>query len=91
MFVSSTASGVMATATCPVLVAGPRPTPQPPHVIVIEPPCPDCVQARSASVGRTWWCARHSEHHNLHGRHHYSYRSELPFGEHDADVAPNGM
>jgi nucleotide-binding universal stress UspA family protein len=89
MFVGSTASRVMTTATCPVLVAGPRPIPVAPHVIVIEGPCPDCVQARSASAGRTWWCARHSENHHLHGRHHYSYRSELPFAEHDASVVPS--
>jgi len=91
MFVSSTASRVMAVATCPVFVAGPRPTLRPPHVIVIDPPCPDCVQARAASEGRTWWCARHSEHHNLHGRHHYSYQSSTAFADHDVDVVPSGV
>jgi nucleotide-binding universal stress UspA family protein len=90
MFLGSTASRVMTTATCPVLVSGPRPIPAAPHVIVIEPPCPDCLHARAGSEGRTWWCARHSETHHLHGRHHYSYRSELPFAEHDPSVAPNG-
>jgi nucleotide-binding universal stress UspA family protein len=91
MFISSTASRVMATATCPVFVAGPRPTLRPPHVIVIEPPCPDCVQARAASEGRSWWCARHSEQHHLHGRHHYSYKVAMPFAEHDVDVVPSGF
>jgi nucleotide-binding universal stress UspA family protein len=91
MFVSSTASRVMATATCPVFVAGPRPTPHPSHVVVIEPPCPDCVQARAASEGRIWWCARHSERHHLHGRHHYSYQTASAFADHDVDVVPRGM
>ena len=51
---------VMATAMCPVLVAGPRPHPKPSHIVVIEAPCPDCVQTRQATLGRTWWGARHS-------------------------------
>jgi nucleotide-binding universal stress UspA family protein len=90
LFVGSTAERVMATAACPVLVAGPRPRPQPSHVIVIEPPCPDCVQQRAATQGRSWWCARHSEHHHLRRHHVYSYRSDLPFGEHDSEVTATG-
>jgi nucleotide-binding universal stress UspA family protein len=90
LFVGSTAERVMATASCPVFVAGPRPRPQPPHVIVIEPPCPDCVQQRAATAGRSWWCARHSEHHHLRRHHIYSYRTDLPFAEHDSEVSPGG-
>jgi nucleotide-binding universal stress UspA family protein len=90
LFLGSTAEHVMATARCPVFVAGPRPHPKPSHIVVIEPPCPDCLAAREASAGRTWWCARHSEHHRLR-RHHYSYQSELPFESHDSAVTPTGL
>ena len=88
LFVGSTAERVMASAKCPVVVAGPRPEPQPSHVIVIEPACPACVQARFESRGRTWWCTRHSEHHSVLRHHHlYSYDSGLPFAEHDYEVS----
>jgi nucleotide-binding universal stress UspA family protein len=90
LFVGSTAERVMATAACPVFVAGPRPRPEPSHIIVIEPPCPDCVQTRFATQGRTWWCARHSEHHHVRRHHIYSYHSELPFAEHDSEVTATG-
>jgi nucleotide-binding universal stress UspA family protein len=40
LFVGSTAERVMASATCPVVVAGPRPHPHPSHAVVIEPACP---------------------------------------------------
>jgi nucleotide-binding universal stress UspA family protein len=91
MLLGSTAEHVMATAECPVFVAGPRPLPKPSHIIVIEPPCPDCVQTREATKGRSWWCARHSEHHHLHRLHRYSYQTELPFAEHDSEVSATGV
>jgi nucleotide-binding universal stress UspA family protein len=91
LFVGSTAERLLASAQCPVFVAGPKPRPAPSHVIVIDPPCPDCVQQRVASRGRLWWCARHSEHHHLRRRHVYSYQSELPFAEHDSEVIPTGV
>ncbi len=88
LFVGSTAERVLASATCPVVVAGPRPTPQPSHVIVIEAACPDCVQARLQTGGRSWWCARHSEHHSVMRHHHvYSYDSGLPFADHDYETS----
>jgi nucleotide-binding universal stress UspA family protein len=88
LFVGSTAERVLANATCPVVVAGPRPTPQPSHVIVIEPACPVCVQTRYETGGRAWWCARHSEPHEVMRHHHiYSYDSGLPFAEHDYEVS----
>ncbi len=90
LFVGSTAERVMATATCPVFVAGPKPRPEPSHVIVIEPACPDCLQRRAATDGRSWWCARHSENHHLRRHHVYSYQSELPFAEPDAEVDVSG-
>jgi nucleotide-binding universal stress UspA family protein len=88
LFVGSTAEHVMANARCPVVVAGPRPQPQPSHVIVIEPACPACVQTRLVTGGRAWWCTRHSEPHSVMRHHHlYSYDSGLPFAEHDYEVA----
>jgi nucleotide-binding universal stress UspA family protein len=91
LFIGSTGERLMGTAKCPVLVAGPAPQPHPSHVIVIDPPCPDCVDARAASQGRRWWCARHSERHHLRGHHVYSYQSRLPFAEHDSEVTPTGV
>ena len=82
----------MATATCPVVVAGPRPKPQPSHIITIEGPCPDCVQARVETHGARWWCARHSEHHAVLRHHHlYSYHTELPFSDHDSEISATGV
>jgi nucleotide-binding universal stress UspA family protein len=90
LVVGSTAERLMAIASCPVVVAGPRPRPEPSHVIVIEPPCGDCLDARAATHGKTWWCARHSESHHLRRHHLYSFTSQLPFGEHDSEVSATG-
>jgi nucleotide-binding universal stress UspA family protein len=90
IFVGSTAERIMAHATCPVVVSGPKPKPVPSHIIVIEPPCPDCVQARLDSRGQSWWCARHSEHHSVMRHHHlYSYEG-ASFSDHDSTVSPTG-
>jgi nucleotide-binding universal stress UspA family protein len=91
LFLSTTAERVMAVLPCPVFVAGPRPRPQPSHMIVIDPPCPDCVQQRDLTQGRVWWCARHSENHHLRRHHAYSYQSELPFDSHDSEVSATGV
>jgi nucleotide-binding universal stress UspA family protein len=88
LFVGSTAEHVMALAHCPVFVAGPKPKPVASHVIVIDPPCPDCVRTRAATAGHRWWCERHSESHHLGHHHVYSYRSELPFTSSDMSVNP---
>lgn len=91
LFAGSTSERVIASAACPVLVAGPRPKPQPSHIIVIEAACPECVQARSATAGREWWCARHSEHHSVLAHHHmYSYESDIPFASHDYSISASG-
>lgn len=90
LFVGSTAEQVMAAATCPVFVAGPRPKPQPSHVIVIEAACGDCLQRRFETEGRQWWCARHSENHHLRRHHVYSYHAELPFSDHDSEISATG-
>lgn len=90
LFVGSTAARVMAATHCPVFVAGPRPAPEPSHVIVIEAPCPDCVAQRQATQGREWWCARHAEHHHLRRHHTYSYEADWSFAQHDSAVSPTG-
>jgi nucleotide-binding universal stress UspA family protein len=92
LLVGTTAEHVMTSAPCPVVVAGPQPHPEKPHVITIEPPCPDCVEARVQSRGKSWWCARHAEHHPVLTHHHlYSYHPELPFEEHDEEVSATGV
>jgi len=91
LVVGSTAERIMAHAPCPVVVAGPRPKPEPSHVIVIEPACADCLVARTATNGAAWWCARHSEHHHLRRHHIYSYSRALPFSDHDSEVTPTGV
>jgi nucleotide-binding universal stress UspA family protein len=91
LFVGSTAEQVMAKTSCPVLVAGPKPKPEEPHVIVIEAPCPDCVRVRLDTRGRTWWCGRHAEHHAVLTHHHlYSYAGP-DLAEHDSEVSATGV
>jgi nucleotide-binding universal stress UspA family protein len=88
--VGSTARKLLATAVCPVLVADPWPKERSDaHVIVIEPPCPDCVSARAASGGAQWWCERHA--HRANAAHTYSYEFEMPFAVHDSQILPTGI
>jgi hypothetical protein len=91
LLLGTTAQRVMSTAKCSVLVAGPKPPPVPSHVITIDGPCPDCLDARGATQGRSWWCARHSESHHLRHHHVYSYQTRLPYAEHDSEVTPTGI
>lgn len=86
-----TGERVTRESTCPVLVAGPRPKSEPPHIIVIEGTCPECLVARQSSAGQTWWCARHAERHPVLHHHLYGYATELPFAEPDAEVIPTGV
>jgi nucleotide-binding universal stress UspA family protein len=90
LVLGSTAERVMSNTQCPVMVAGPRPAPEPPHVIIIEPPCPDCVRRRAETANRDYWCARHSENHHLHRHHVYSYAAGVPFQAQDASVDLRG-
>jgi nucleotide-binding universal stress UspA family protein len=79
---------VIASAPCPVLVAGPKPLSPPVHDLAIDPVCPECVQNRFATEGRQWWCPRHSMH-SL-SAHTYSYQSELPYETYDSQLGPTG-
>ena len=86
--VGSTVERLVSGAEFPVLVATPKKEPVA-HEPVIEPPCPQCVEARMASGGKTWWCPRHAHEATL--GHTYSYQRELPFSSHDSAVSPTGV
>jgi nucleotide-binding universal stress UspA family protein len=89
--VGSTAEKVVAAASCPVLVAGPRPheADAAHREVEIEPPCPDCTNARFSSSGNAWWCARHARH--AQPAHVFSYHREWPLAMHDSAVIPTGI
>jgi len=87
--IGSTAEKLIASAPCPVLVASPKPKEVEKHEPTIEPACPQCVAARRASNGATWWCARHSNVET--GAHTYSYQREIPFASHDSAIFPTGI
>ena len=85
-FMGSVAERVARLAPCPVLVF--RPKGAPPEYPVIEPPCPDCVEARVASAGREYWCQTHrtqqGQRQFYHEQsHRVSQQSNLPlvFGQ----------
>jgi hypothetical protein len=66
----SVAEATVRFAPCPVLVARPKrvvPT------VSIEPPCPECVKARTTSAGERFWCDQHSE---KHGQRHTYYSTD---------------
>jgi nucleotide-binding universal stress UspA family protein len=86
--VGSTVERLVSGSAFPVLVATPKKEPVA-HEPVIEPPCPQCVEARMASGGKNWWCPRHAHEATL--GHTYSYQRELPFSSHDSAVSPTGI
>jgi nucleotide-binding universal stress UspA family protein len=87
----SLAQKLVQHAPCPIIVTGPKPEVPRVHYPAIEPPCPDCVEARAASRGAHWWCSRHtSQGHFGTPNHIYSYQRELPFATHDSAVSPTG-
>jgi nucleotide-binding universal stress UspA family protein len=69
----SVAEAVVRLAPCPVLVVRPKALPEP--LPRIEPPCPQCLEARKASAGAEYWCEQHRERHGQ--RHTYSQRDRV--------------
>ena len=72
LLMGSVAEITVRYARCPVLVI-------PPHEelveVKIEPPCSECVIARSASNGQELWCAQHRERHGRRHTVHQTARS----------------
>ncbi|MEO7114150.1 MAG: universal stress protein [Polyangiaceae bacterium] len=89
LFVGSVAEQVMKLSPCPVVVAGPRPQPGESHILVIDPPCADCLATRASSHGEHWWCATHSHH--AKQAHAFSYQRDNSFATHDSEVIPTGV
>jgi nucleotide-binding universal stress UspA family protein len=77
----STSERVLACSTVPVLLATGDPSREPP---AIDPVCVNCRRERASTRGRSWWCARHAEHHPR--AHTYSFREEWPAALHDSEV-----
>jgi nucleotide-binding universal stress UspA family protein len=71
----SVAESTVRNAHCPVLVIPPTSGVAP---VKIEPPCSECVRARTASGGRELWCEQHRER---HGRRHTYHQSDRASGE----------
>jgi len=76
MLLGSVAEATVRLAPCPVLVVRPKALPAP--VPAIQPPCPRCVEARTSSGGKQFWCAQHSEH---HGQRHTYHQGDRVSGE----------
>jgi nucleotide-binding universal stress UspA family protein len=70
VLMGSIAEGVVRLAPCTVLVVRPKAAVPVPH---IEPPCPDCVEARKQTQGQEFWCTAHRER---HGQRHTYYSTD---------------
>lgn len=82
----SVAQRLVQNAHCPVLIARPKDFSSFEPSLGIEPPCPDCLEARRASEGQTLWCEFHSRRHvRLHG---YGYSDSTGVGSHDPGLVP---
>lgn len=66
VLLGSVAERVVRLAGCPVCVVREKRHSAAWKVPEIEPPCPDCLAARSASGGQELWCARHKSHVHTH-------------------------
>jgi nucleotide-binding universal stress UspA family protein len=88
LFTGSVSERLVASAPCPVFIAGPMPKTNE-HEPVIEAPCADCIAIRAKTKGHDWWCTRHAHH--AAAAHTYSYQREFPFAQHDSEVIPTGV
>jgi len=73
ILLGSVAEAVVRLAPCPVLVVRPKALPE--QMPRIEPPCPQCLEARRASSGAEYWCEQHRERHGQ--RHTYNQRDRV--------------
>lgn len=73
LLLGSVAEGTVRNTPCPVLVI-PAP-PEPDQAVTIEPPCPACVQTRTRSASKEFWCEQHRERHGRRHTYHQSERS----------------
>ncbi len=73
MLLGSVAEAVVRLAPCPVFVVRPKALQD--EGPRIEPPCPQCVEARRATNGAQYWCDQHLERHGQ--RHTYSQRDRM--------------
>ena len=87
--VGSTVEKLVQGASCPVLVANPRPRKPAKLEPMIEPRCTDCTRTRGATGGLQWWCERHLQ--RADRGHAFSYQRELPFAPHNSEVIPSGI
>jgi hypothetical protein len=85
----STVERLVSAASFPVLVASPWPMEPMKHEPAIEPPCPQCIQTRTASGGQKWWCDRHGQ--AALSAHEYSCQTQLPMSSHDSAITPTGI
>jgi nucleotide-binding universal stress UspA family protein len=74
LFLGSVAERTSRLARCPVWIVRPKDHSTAGRVPEIDPPCPDCLGTRGATLGKTLWCARHAERHYL-PPHVYHYAS----------------
>jgi nucleotide-binding universal stress UspA family protein len=72
LLLGSVAEGVVRRAPCPVLVVRPVGVEPAANGPKIEPPCPQCLEARRASAGAQFWCERHQEHHARAHTYHFT-------------------
>jgi nucleotide-binding universal stress UspA family protein len=75
LFLGSVAERTSRLCRCPVWIVRPKDHSTAGRVPEIEPPCPDCVKARSESAGKKLWCQRHAERRYL-APHSYHYVSD---------------
>jgi nucleotide-binding universal stress UspA family protein len=68
----SVAEGVVRLSPCPVLVVRPVGAQSAAPSPAIEPPCPECLEARAASAGKELWCDRHTERHGRAHTYHFT-------------------
>jgi nucleotide-binding universal stress UspA family protein len=75
LLLGSVAEAVGRLAPCSVLVVRPKTVPV--SAPAIEPPCLQCLSARSESNGDQFWCEQHRERHGQRHTYHQGDRSGM--------------